>query len=105
MDLLSGTEEEAIARLRVLRRAYAEARARELQWEARRLHERVRTERLLTVLQGERSPTWPASLRALCGERFQGVLRAVDASPNDLDALDAAIDADEAAAVASFLEN
>ena len=105
MDLLSGTEAEAIARLRVLRRAYAEARVRELRWEARRLHERVRTERLLTALQGERSPTWPASLRALCGERFQGVLRAVDASPNDLDALDAAIDADEAAAVASFLEN
>ena len=103
MDLLSGTEEEAIARLRVLRRAYAEARVRELRWEARRLHERVRTERLLTVLQGERSPTWPASLRALCGERFQGVLRAVDASPNDLDALDAAIDADEAAAVSAVL--
>jgi hypothetical protein len=105
MDLLSGTEEEAIARLRVLRRAYAEARARERQSEARRLRERVCTERLFAVLQGGPSPTWPTQLRALCGERFQGVLRAVDASPNDLDALDAAIDADEAAAVASFLEN
>jgi hypothetical protein len=103
MELLSGSEEEAIARLRALRRAYAEVRARELQSEARRLRERVRTERLLAVLHGEMSPTWPASLRALCGERFQGVLRAVDASPNDLDALDAAIDADEAAAISAVL--